>query len=89
MTNDELAARLRQYAHTMRRAAPDDESDVALTIEQAARRLEAAGRMEDALCEIQKGVGRFDRDPMKHAENTIDNMRGLAIDALAAWRETL
>lgn len=44
----------------------------------------------DALEEIAKGEGEFNRDPLIHAENTIDNMKELARAALAKARgETL
>ena len=37
-----------------------------------------------ALKQIAKGEGRFSRDPLKHAENTIDDMKELADGALDA-----
>lgn len=38
----------------------------------------------DALREIAKGAGPYSRDPLTHASNTIDAMRAIAKDALAA-----
>lgn len=37
-----------------------------------------------ALLEIAKGEGAFNRDPIKHAENTIDSMKAIARRALLA-----
>lgn len=45
--------------------------------------LEKARRFEKALQEIAKGAGPFNRDPYKHAQNCIENMKGIAADALA------
>ena len=39
-------------------------------------------RYEKALREIEKGEGAFSRDPLEHAENTIDNMKDIARQAL-------
>ena len=39
-------------------------------------------RLEDALKEISKGEGRFSMDRQKHANNTIEDMIGLAKAAL-------
>jgi len=36
-----------------------------------------------ALIEIQKGKGRYSRNQLTHAENTISDLRKLADDALA------
>lgn len=35
-----------------------------------------------ALQEIEKGMGRFSRDPLTHAENTIEDMQKIAHAAL-------
>ena len=37
-------------------------------------------RAEVALREIAKKEGAFSRDPLTHAENTIDDMAGIAMD---------
>ena len=37
----------------------------------------------EALKEIRKGEGAFSRDHLTHAQNTIANMRDIAIEALA------
>lgn len=39
--------------------------------------------LEKALEEIAKGEGEFNRDPLVHASNCIDNMKKIARDALA------
>lgn len=39
-------------------------------------------RMIEALDEISKGRGPFNRNPMVHAENTIEAMKALAVEAL-------
>ena len=39
--------------------------------------------LENALTEIAKGEGRYSMDPLEHAGNTIEDMMGLANDALA------
>jgi len=43
---------------------------------------EQAISMYNALGEIAKGLGRYNRDPLLHAENTIEDMRSLAKAAL-------
>lgn len=47
----------------------------------------AAKRMVEALVTISKGEGRFSRDPLTHADNTIEDMKKVATDALAAYEE--
>ena len=37
----------------------------------------------EALEEIAKGEGRFSADPLKHAENTIQDMKSIADNAIA------
>ena len=37
-----------------------------------------------ALKEIAKGEGKFNRDPLTHANNTIENMINIAQDAIKA-----
>ena len=39
-------------------------------------------KLEAALREIAKGEGAFSRDPLEHASNTIDSMKGIAKTAL-------
>lgn len=39
--------------------------------------------LEDALQQISEGRGRFSRDPLTHASNTIDDMMAIAVGALA------
>lgn len=39
-----------------------------------------------ALEEIAKGEGAYSRDPLKHAENTIESMKEIARSAIAAAR---
>ena len=46
----------------------------------------SAGQMREALVQIAKGKGRFSRDHHEHAENTIEDMKALALNALAAIR---
>lgn len=36
----------------------------------------------DALREIAKGEGRYNMDQLKHASNTIEDMKGLALLAI-------
>lgn len=42
---------------------------------------------EQALRQIAKGEGRFSRDPLTHASNTIEDMKALAVAALAGPQE--
>jgi hypothetical protein len=35
----------------------------------------------EALREISLGMGEFNRDPLRHAENTIDSMKEIAVEA--------
>lgn len=39
-------------------------------------------RLRAALTEIAKGEGRFSRDPLEHASNTVDDMKAMARKAL-------
>ncbi len=39
-------------------------------------------RLRDALTEIAKGEGRFNRDQLTFAQNTIEDMKALAVKAL-------
>jgi hypothetical protein len=39
--------------------------------------------MAEALHEISLGMGAFNREPLIHAENTIESMKQIARDALA------
>ena len=41
-----------------------------------------------ALEEISKGMGAYSRDPLKHCENTVNNIKGLAQEALKLLEET-
>ncbi|MCJ7831327.1 MAG: hypothetical protein MUP86_02225 [Dehalococcoidia bacterium] len=45
---------------------------------------QAALPMLKALYQIVKGEGRFSRDPLTHASNTIEDMKALALAAIAA-----
>ncbi len=48
------------------------------------RKLEAeVERLREVLAEISKGEGTFDLDHHQHAKNTIEDMKGLALRALA------
>ena len=48
------------------------------------RRLEVNGpKLLEALKEIAKGEGKYNRDPLQHAENTIENMKTIANKAIA------
>ena len=57
-----------------------------VTPSEAVEGLEAANlrltaqveKYQTALREIEKGEGAFSRDPLEHAENTIDNMKDIA-----------
>jgi hypothetical protein len=40
--------------------------------------------LQEALSEIEKGEGRYSRDPLTHASNTIEDMRELARAAVGA-----
>lgn len=40
-----------------------------------------------ALEEIAEGKGAFSRDPFQHAKNCIEDMKQIALDALAAHRK--
>ena len=59
---------------------------MAAVVEHATGTVTRLHRQRDALAEalreISKGAGPFDRDPLKHAENCIDDMKALAKDAL-------
>lgn len=63
-----------------------------MTIDERARELESADRgyierrvaeLEAALREIEKGAGRFSRDPLTFAQNVIEDMKALATAALS------
>jgi hypothetical protein len=47
------------------------------------RLLATSAGMLEALKEIAKGEGRYSRDPFEHACNTIEDMKALAIAAIA------
>ena len=51
--------------------------------EQNRRKLEAYPDLLAALEEIAKGEGRFNRDPLEHATNTIEDMQSIARAAIA------
>ena len=44
-------------------------------------------RLRGALLEIMKGEGRFSRLPIEHAENTIEDMKQLAREALGETKD--
>jgi len=44
-------------------------------------------KLVETLTEISKGMGKFSIDPLTHASNTIDDMKGLANDALNSLRD--
>jgi len=57
-------------------------------VEAEVERLEAeVGRLRAELKEIAKGEGRYNRDPLTHASNTIEDMQALAIAALRGEAE--
>jgi hypothetical protein len=43
---------------------------------------ESRSRLREVLEEITRGEGAFNRDPLKHADNTVENMKALAREAL-------
>ena len=43
--------------------------------------------LEEALRGVAEGKGRFSMDHLEHAQNTIEDMKAIAIDALAASQE--
>jgi len=45
---------------------------------------QAAKEMLEALRGIAKGEGRFSLDPLTHASNTVEDMKALAVAAIAA-----
>ena len=47
------------------------------------------GELLSALKEISKGEGVYSTDKLKHAENTIENMKKIAIDALDKYEKSL
>lgn len=49
-----------------------------------ARLKSSRDRLLEALKEISKREGAFSRDPLTHAENTIDSMAGIAEAAIKA-----
>lgn len=42
-----------------------------------------APKLLEALKEISKGEGKYNREPLQHAENTIENMKAIADKAIA------
>ena len=48
------------------------------TIAQQQQRIAAAERVVVAMRQVAKGEGRFSIDPLEHASNTIEDMKGLA-----------
>ena len=47
-----------------------------------ARAIIERDQLRTALVEISKGEGRFNRDPLIHASNTIEDMKRIALAAL-------
>lgn len=58
--------------------------DAALAITELLAARDALAALTKALAEIAEGRGAFSRDPLTHAENTIDSMKEIARAALAA-----
>jgi len=44
-------------------------------------------QLKEILEEIEKGEGAYSRDVLKHAENTIENMKTLATKGLGILKE--
>ena len=57
----------------------DDEANAAFIVQA----VNAHDELVEALKEIAEGRGRFDFDHLKHCANTVDNMKDLALKALA------
>lgn len=60
--------------------------DVGDMMERALSAEQRIKALEKALREISKGEGRFSRDPLEHASNTIEDMKALAIEAIQSPR---
>lgn len=63
-----LAAQLSRSEEALRKAGAERDEEV--------------GRLRAALVEIAEGRGRFSRNPLLHAENTIEDMKNAANGAL-------
>lgn len=48
---------------------------------------EKLAKCVEALQEITRGMGRFSRDPYEHCNNTVEDMKELARQALAHAQE--
>jgi hypothetical protein len=53
-------------------------SDIAALLDESRQ---VICRAIEALREISLGMGEFNRDPLRHAENTIDSMKEIAVEA--------
>lgn len=83
MTPEEFEQALINHAHaTANYAASLSESTYADMRQSESICMAQYVRLYEALCHIAKAEGRFSTDPLTHAENTIEDMRQLAKDAL-------
>ena len=66
----------------LRKIATGDAEDIMLSVGRTQRILNTIAELQDALKEISLGKGAFSRDPQQHANNTIENMKSIALQAL-------
>lgn len=64
------------------KASPMHSGNLVVDVVERAEAEAEINRLMDALKEISKGMGRFSRDPLTHADNTIEDMKRLANKAL-------